>query len=152
MNTRRYKVRFHLGLGSHYRHWQVVGPKGVEYYDPQENSLTLLDCKLRNHSGVARKIHDGANKSVCAWVDCAEVFVSGVCNPPGLPLFYDPRVAPHWRNLGGDNIDNAEPAVLRSCLWSLFFTGERFERTRYGVRLAPSAAEEHYLGPMKQEK
>lgn len=148
----RFQVRFHLGKGKHYQHWQVKCGAGVRYYDPAEVSLTMLDCQLRNQPGMAKRIFDGANKSVCAWIDCNELMIdSPEGTPPGLPVFYDPRVAPHWRNLTGGNIDGMRLEVLRTKSRSVFFTGERTVTVGGLVRLAPPAAEEHALGPMRRE-
>ena len=42
-----YKVRFHLGRGEHFMHWQVKSDEGVvSYVDPQDNQLAMLGCKL----------------------------------------------------------------------------------------------------------
>ena len=151
----RYQVRFHLGKGANYGKWQVKGPGGVQYHDPATTSLTMLDCQLRNQRGTAQKVHDGANKSVCAWIDANEVFVSGPIHPleiAGIPVSYNPKVAPYWRNLSGGNIDGKRLSVLRTFGKQVSFTGERVETVGGLVRLAPSAAEEHALGPMRKER
>lgn len=154
----RYEVRFHLGKGKNYAKWQVKSAAGVQYYDPSEVSLTLLDCQLRNQPAAARKIYEGANKNVCAWIDCNEVFVSGVVDAAvlqklgGIPVRYNPKVAPYWRNFAGEKIDGVRAEVLRTRGRTVLATGERVITVRGLVRLAPSAAEEHALGPMKQEK
>lgn len=147
----RYQVRFHLGKGENFGKWQVKGPGGIQYHDPAKATLTMLDCQLRNQRGTAQKVHDGANKSVCAWVDCNELMVSGPVEMLGVPVSYNPRVAPYWRNFSGQNIDNRRIEVLRSIGRQVIFTGERIHTVRGLVRLAPSAAEEHALGPMRKE-
>jgi hypothetical protein len=108
------RVRFHLGLGKHYMHWQVRHHGGVSYFDPDEYSLTLAPCRLRSQSGTARRIHCGANKSVCAWIDCKCVRIDrGVaCTFGGVSVAYDPRVAPHWRDSLGNNIDGHRYRVI----------------------------------------
>lgn len=148
----RYQVRLHLGKGEHFGHWQVKCGAGVRYYDPAKASLTMLDCQLRNQPGTAKKIHDGGNKSVCAWVDCNELLVSGPVEMAGIRISYNPRVAPYWRNLAGQCIDNKRVDVLRTIGREVIFTGERTHTVRGLVRLAPSAAEEHALGPMRKER
>ena len=104
------RVRFHLGQGEHYRHWQVIRHDGtVEYHDPDKVSLVLLDCRLRNWRGTAQRIHDGENKSPCAWVCCDDAIATiPVTFWPGLDgrqIAYNPRVAPHWRDEAGGDID-----------------------------------------------
>ena len=148
----RYQVRFHLGKGPNFGHWQVKGPGGIQYHDPATTSLTMLDCQLRNQRGTAERIHGGEHKKVCAWVDCNEVLVTGRQSPIGVPVMFDPRVAPHWRNRDGRNIDGTRPEVLRTEGRRVLFTGERVETVGGLVRLAPSAAEEHALGPMRKER
>lgn len=148
----RYEVRFHLGKGENFGKWQVKSGAGVRYYDPATVSLTLLDCQLRNQPATARKIFDGAKKSVCAWVDCNELFVTESCPVPGIPVSYNPRIAPYWRNFCGEKIDGVRVEVLRSSGKQLVATGERTEAVGGLVRLAPPAAEEHGLGPMRKER
>ena len=148
----RYQVRFHLGKGANYGKWQVKQGSLVRYYDPAHYSLTLLDCHLRNHPKTAAKIHDGANKKVCCWVDCNEVIAHEPINPIGVPVSYNPRVAPYWRNVAGDNIDGKRIEVLRSNGRQLFFCGERCVYHNGVPTLAAPAAEEHALGPMRKER
>lgn len=152
---KRYEVRFHLGKGENFGKWQVKSLAGVRYYDPATVSLTMLDCQLRNHPTVAKRIFDGANKDVCAWVDCNEVLVEAPHTPPGLPVSYNPRVAPYWRNLTGGNIDNIRLSVLRTVSKSVFFTGEQTVTVGGLVQLAPPAderAEELRMTRMRRER
>lgn len=138
---KRYEVRLHLGKGENYGKWQVKSMAGVRYYDPATVSLTLLDCQLRNQRGTAQKIFDGANKDVCAWVDCNEVLVEGPSTPTGLPVSYNPRIAPHWRSFCGENIDGKGFNLLRSNWIQLVYTGERTITVGGLVQLAPPADE-----------
>lgn len=105
------RVRFHLGAGEHYRQWQIRHADGrVEYHDPDAVSLVMFDARLRNRRGTAERIHDGGNKSVCAWVEASDVMVtvpvtrfwSGL---DGRQIAFDPRVTPHWRDESGTDID-----------------------------------------------
>lgn len=69
-----YKVRFHLAKGKDYKKWQVVFPDGSKhYYSPQEYTLILTDCKTRIQRAAATRIYNGANREVCAWVDCKNI-------------------------------------------------------------------------------
>lgn len=113
------RVRFHLGAGEHYRQWQVRHDDGrVEYHDPDAVTLVMWGCRLRNRRGMAQRIHAGANKSVCAWVEADAVdvskpvrFWSGL---DGRQIAFDPRVAPHWRDERGRDIDNRRFAAVVS--------------------------------------
>jgi hypothetical protein len=103
-----YRVRFHLGAGEHFMHWQVRHPDGrVTYHDPNGESLLLYGCRLRNQRKTAEKIKAGANKTVCAWVEADAVSLH-----PGVPaavggvvVEFNPRVAPYWRDSLGHDID-----------------------------------------------
>ena len=71
-----YKVRFHLARGKHYQHWQVKDRCGdVEYYNPEEITLIMKDCKLHNQPNASKKILLGENKKPCAWVICNTIEV-----------------------------------------------------------------------------
>jgi hypothetical protein len=121
-----FKVRFHLAAGEHFMHWQVTNKATgeVTYYDPAVTSLELFNATLRNQSGTARKIHQGANKSVCAWIDCTSVLVvranreivqacEEALNKLGSPCVrYNPKVAPNWIDDAGNNIDRAKFSQL----------------------------------------
>jgi len=106
---RRYKVRFHLGAGKNYMKWQVFDLKQnhKDYYDPDKVSLLMRGCELGNHPSTAKKIHEGANKTVCAWVSCDQVMV--VTNTPKLSELthykYNPRKNPHWFTDMQSNVD-----------------------------------------------
>ena len=114
----RIKVRFNLGRGANYMKWKVQYPNGlVEYHNPSETQLILKGCQLRNHKGVAKKIFDGANKTVCAWVLCDEIEIIRLTTTNYLKTFlkfdlmfdrikYNPRVKPNW--LLNDNIVDNE--------------------------------------------
>ena len=107
-----YRVRFNLARGEHFMHWQVMDMKRgeIDYYDPEQVCIAMYKCVLKNQKGTAQKIHAGANKSVCAWVECSFVLTRHkslemcTCDCLSFPLQYNPRVAPHWVGLGS-NID-----------------------------------------------
>lgn len=103
-----YKVRFHLGAGPHFLHWQVRHGEEVTYHKPEDVQLVLTECKLRNQPKKAQEIFDGANKDVCAWVECKTVEVKSGVQGGTYPVQYNPRRVPHWTNPAGDNLDNAE--------------------------------------------
>lgn len=64
------QVRFHLGAGKNFMKWQVKEDGRVSYFDPETTNLVLINAKLRNQIETAKKINQGANKTVCAWVEC----------------------------------------------------------------------------------
>ena len=105
-----YHVRFHLGRGANYMKWQVKDSNGVvRYYDPDSVRLVMLNAKLHNRPNVAKKICEGANKTVCAWVECEWVGVVSEMDskvPYGKnAILYNPKKAPNWTNKQGENLD-----------------------------------------------
>lgn len=107
------KVRFHLAKGENFKKWQVRRKDEVYYYDPDTVNLVMTNCKLKNQKATAQKIHDGANKSVCAWIECDEVEVLAGSYPrPDEFYFYNPKHLPHWYNQKGDNVDNQKDEKL----------------------------------------
>ena len=112
----KYKVRFHLGKGKHYRNWQIVKPNGErEFINPDDFSrqIEMFNCRLVNNSRTAKKSHGGeCNKTVCSWIECSSMKVIGVmsnlfggdCDPTddlyeignSVELRYNPRKNPFW--------------------------------------------------------
>ncbi len=94
-----YKVRFHLGAGKHFRHWQVRQPGGVEYFNPAEVQLVLVNCRLRSNLRAAKKVQERQVRGVCGWLECEDF----ACMLNRLPIqglkraCYDPKVDPFWR-------------------------------------------------------
>lgn len=99
-------VRFNLGLGQNYLKVKVSDKRTQksEYLDPEGLVLLLTNCKLVNRAVTAQKIHAGQNKAVCSWVACSKVERIEPCKGYE-PIFYNPRVAPYWRDASGNNID-----------------------------------------------
>lgn len=126
MPKNKFQVRFNLGAGENFMKWKVTSPNGkAKYYEPNDVTLYMEDCKLVNHKGTAQKIYDGANKTVCAWVECANVvvyhkmpndFVEG-----GAKVSYNPRVTPNWV-MDGENVDKKKVGNLVSLDRSLLTT------------------------------
>ncbi len=110
----RYKLRFHLGKGENYRHWQVTTPDGTrEFYDPKEYIITMENARLYNNCKVAEQIYTGRNKTVCAWIVCDKLevrsllsylFSESPSSAGKTPLTYNPRKNPHWLE-NGKNVD-----------------------------------------------
>ena len=67
---------------------------------------------------MARKIFEGANKNVCAWVACEDVEVRDrgkVIPPPvnGMTQYkYNPRKNPHWSTDTNPNMDGKKFSVM----------------------------------------
>jgi hypothetical protein len=107
-----YKVRFHLARGKHYQHWQVKDKCGdVEYYNPEEVTLIMKECKLHNQPNATKKILLGENKRPCAWVICEKVEVTPKDVRPfsDYVLAFNPRMSWHWKVI---NEGYMEPLVL----------------------------------------
>jgi hypothetical protein len=102
--------------------WQLKAGQNVYYYDPDDTQLILFNCILRNQQATAIKIHQGKNKTVCAWVDCDFVEVLPATSEiHDLEIIqYNPKVVPYWRDSNGLNIDNSKFAELRSFGKNLF--------------------------------
>ncbi len=103
------KVRFHLAAGENFRKWQVRKGNEVSFYSPNEVNILMVGCKLRNHLSIAKKIHEGANKEVCAWVECQSVEIKSKGEmqvDTSAPVSYNPRIAPHWVDSFGLNADD----------------------------------------------
>jgi hypothetical protein len=101
-----YKVRFHLAAGEYYRKWQVRQRSNVTYYDPEKVCLAMINCRLRNSRQIAQKIKEGANKTVCAWIECENLVVQQISDPnQHTAITYNPKIQPHWVENGKD-VDN----------------------------------------------
>tara|TARA_R110000803_G_scaffold140997_2_gene207514 strand:+ start:260 stop:622 length:363 start_codon:yes stop_codon:yes gene_type:complete len=117
-----YKVRFNLGKGENFMKWKITDPKGNHtYYQPNEVVIKMKDCFLRNQKATAIKIHKGANKSVCAWVEAEEVVVleQRQLQIAFDKVSYNPRVTPHWM-LDGEIADGKTFEAMVSINRELF--------------------------------
>ena len=105
--AKKIKVRFNLGKGKNYMKWKVEFPTHSEYYSPDDTTLALFGCQLKNHKKTAEKINQWANKSVCAWILCENVFLTQNIEQPqdGVQLKYNPRTQPNWL-AGAAVVDN----------------------------------------------
>lgn len=105
------RVRFHLAKGKNFKKWQVKYPDGaVKFFTPEEVTIYMHGCKLRNQKGTAEKIFGGADKTVCAWIDCESIDIVMVPIKNGInctEYSYNPRVKPYWV-CDGDDVDMTE--------------------------------------------
>ncbi len=119
-----YKVRFHLGAGEHYKHWQIRTvckgkPDRVEYEDPSKVQLELVNCTLRSKTGVAKKVLASQVRDVCGWVECEHVITNylDIISVQDLPrVTYDPKLNPYWK-IEGDS-DNYETMLVAELVTS----------------------------------
>ncbi len=104
-----YTIRFNLGRGKNYMKWKVENLETKEkvYLDPNEVSIVMNNCILKNRINQAKKIYGGENKTVCAWVLCESVVIENnkLTKINKDKLTYNPREFPNWRQ-GEDNVDN----------------------------------------------
>lgn len=107
MATRKYKVRFHLGKGENFMKWRVENTttKNVEFFNVDDFSITLNNCKLYNQKSAANKIHEGANKTVCAWIMAEEFLYTPEAKNLNNTIKYNPRETPHWISQEKNNMD-----------------------------------------------
>jgi hypothetical protein len=94
-----FKVRFNLSRGKNFKKWKVTYPsKLIFYYNPNEVTFRLTNCLLKNNKKTSEEIFDGANKRVCAWVECEKLeILSKPINVEDLiEIKYNPRNNPYW--------------------------------------------------------
>ena len=109
------KIRFNLGRGKNYRNWQLTNLNKVVAYFPQEADLTLYKTNLHNNKKTAIKIFNGANKQVCAWINCEDVSAVKYKSNVDFALeeiFYNPRECTSWVDAHGNNLDGMAFPVL----------------------------------------
>jgi hypothetical protein len=105
-----YKVRFNLGKGPRYKKWKITYPdKRVEYLEPKDIKLNMTNAYLKNRYQCSEKIFKGANKMVCAWIECEGLIIESKneinqINDNQL-ISFNPRIKPHWFNDSGENLD-----------------------------------------------
>lgn len=113
-----FSIRFHLGRGNHYKHWQIkdLADKNCapEYFDPLFTQLTMVNCTLINHEKKAKQVYEAGVKDVCGWIKCEDFFVTNLNkhDPVSIDgligLLYNPIEAPYWMrdDREGRTIDN----------------------------------------------
>jgi hypothetical protein len=116
------KVRFNLSRGVNYLKWKIEYPDGnVMYYHPTGVQLVMGECTLKNYKKTAEKIHNGANKSVCAWVLCKtlDLKFDNFITDNTTQIKYNPRVQPNWM-VNGEVSDGKKLDSIHSIGYSLF--------------------------------
>lgn len=111
-NIKRYRVRFHLAKGDNFMKWQVFDRQynTKSYFDPSFKTILMRDCVLGNRPATAKRIFEGENKTVCAWVSCDDIQVWDsdtvkVDTSAMTHYKYNPRKNPHWFTDTHDNRD-----------------------------------------------
>ena len=128
-NLEKAKLRFHLGRGKNYMHWQLrLDDSNPLYYKPEDVLFKLGNVKLHNRRGVAQKIYEGGNKNPCAWLLTSNpVVISRYDSQKPVEVFgngfrqvgYNPRVLPYWtwKDLQGkDNGENLDGRVFNEVI------------------------------------
>ena len=133
-----YKIRFHLARGENFMKWQVKylgteygGDDEVKYVDPAKHQIAMFNAKLKVQTGTSKKIHEGACKTVCAWVQCDEVQIMPKDKiKPNVNDFYvrfNPRRNPEWVDMHDNIMSGEEYSLLVSQDRSLFVVTENHE-------------------------
>lgn len=97
-----YKVRFHLAQGAFHMMWKVknISTGHTHFFNPDSETLKLIDCTLTNRVGTTKKINEGAHKTVCAWVNCRDIEVIPKDRSLSVAklqkLTFNPRMHIHW--------------------------------------------------------
>lgn len=115
METSKTRVRFHLGAGENYMKWQIKTANKVSYVAPEHHQIVMFNAKLINQANTAKKIYEGANKTVCAWIECDEVKVVSNVSAIGndwSPLFFNPRKNINWVDSDGNNVNKSEYSLV----------------------------------------
>jgi hypothetical protein len=93
------KIRFNLERGQYYNQWQISNGDSSQYLEP-DTIFVLENCTLINKPNIAKKIYNGANKQVCAWIefDTMTFLTEVTCSPDEIR--YNPRENPFWTYKG----------------------------------------------------
>jgi hypothetical protein len=112
-----YKIRFHLGKGANFMKWQIKTKTSTRYVSPDDVQLFMFNAKLRVQLGTSNKIHEGACKTVCAWIECEDLVYGDPWEQKGnfgdYRVKFNPRNNPNWID-ENENIVNEEtfPLIL----------------------------------------
>ena len=100
-----YEVRFHLGRGNYYKHWQIKYYNGTKtpkifYYNPEMVQLVMTNCELVNNLRIANRVKEKGVKDVCGWVKCSGLDVRFKNFRPldnARGVWFNPIIDVHWR-------------------------------------------------------
>lgn len=88
--------------------WKITFPDGHhEYHQPDDISIKITNGVLKNRRKSADQIFEGANKRVCAWIECEklEIKTQYDFNDNLSEIRYSPRTQPYWCDINNNNID-----------------------------------------------
>ena len=99
--------------------WQILDRQENEksYVDPDFSSILMKNCELGNRPATARRIMNGENKTVCAWVSCDDYQVVDndrfKLDTHALTHYkYNPKKNPHWFTDTHDNRDGLKLSTM----------------------------------------
>lgn len=109
-----YKIRFHLGRGDDFMKWQIKSETGTQYISPDDVQLGMFNAKLRVQLGTSNKIHEGACKTVCAWIECEDLMFDDPQEKKGNfgdyvkyhRVRFNPRNNPNWTDENNNIVNN----------------------------------------------
>ena len=126
-----YKIRFHLARGENFMKWQVKAAGLLQYVDPAEHQIAMFNAKLKVQPAAAKKIHGGACKTVCAWIQCEEFQITRNDKiKPNVNDFYvrfNPRHNPNWVDMHSNIMNDEEYNLIVTQDRSLFVVTENHE-------------------------
>jgi len=92
--------------------WQVFDKQQntKDYFDPNSKSIFMKNCELGNRPATAKRIMEGENKTVCAWISCDDYQVWDnerfALDTSAMTHYkYNPKKNPHWFTDNHDNRD-----------------------------------------------
>lgn len=107
----KYTIRFNLSRGINFEKWKIRYPdKTIEYFNPNDVTIIMEDCFLRNQKGTATKIFNGSDKTVCAWIESESILIKEVGDNKYEitdQIKYNPRINPFW-TMNDTNIDGVK--------------------------------------------
>lgn len=123
------RLRFHLGAGENFGKWQLTFEEDNKklYLDPETQSIVLRDCKLVNQKSTAKKINEGAHKTVCAWIEgtLVDVYSSRLWDARNTGLYnvasFNPKKNVNWTDKRGNNIDGASIEMIQTIDRKVYF-------------------------------
>lgn len=114
--------------------WQVKSIDGnvIEYHEPEKRQIAIFNAKLKVQLGTSNKIHEGACKTVCAWIECDDFQVLGQPDfiKPNVNDFYvrfNPRNNPNWVDSQSNIVNDERYDLIVTQDRSLFVDTENHE-------------------------
>ena len=116
------KIRFNLMRGKNFKKWAIYENGKKSYIKPEDYDLTLINCTLKNNFEKAKKIFEGQDKDVCAWIECEKIIKSkkATINLENQ-IRYNPKIKPFWRNRKEEKIDGLFFEKIVTCGKQLYF-------------------------------